>query len=137
MHREATLAVAESGRCIRAFLFLLHVDILWVPSQHEQRDGAYPNASVKASEACCVVIRSIEEAAVGTGQEAITREGKRCFASNDLNTNGLPIIRQIAAQLVGTTDHRKVVVRERPSFEVHHSFLGYSILPVMNFSLVR
>ena len=46
-------------------------------------------------------------------------------------------IRQVTAQLVGTTDHRKVVVRERPSFEVRHSFLGYSILLVMNFSLVR
>jgi len=34
------------------------------------------------------------------------------FACNDFSTNGLFAVSQITAQLVGTTDHRKVVVRE-------------------------
>lgn len=33
------------------------------------------------------------------------------FACYDFNTNGLSAIRQVAAHLVGTTEHRKVVVR--------------------------
>lgn len=70
---------------------------LWVLPLHEQRDGAYPYASVKVPDVSCVVIRSIEEAAVGTGQEGITREGKRCFACDELNMNGLSAIRQIAS----------------------------------------
>ena len=98
----------------KGFLFLLYIDILWVPTQHEQRDGAYPYASMEVLETSCVVIGSIEEVAVGFGQETVTREGKRTFACNDLNMNGQSAIRQVAAQLINTTDHRKVVVRERP-----------------------
>ena len=49
MHRKATLAVAESGRCIRAFLFLLYIDILWVSPQHKQCDGAYSYSKPFAS----------------------------------------------------------------------------------------
>jgi hypothetical protein len=52
-------------------LFLLYIDILWVPPQHKQRDGAYPYVPMDVAEVCCVVIGSIEEFAVGFGQEAI------------------------------------------------------------------
>ena len=56
----------------KGFLFLLYIDILQVSPLHEQRDGAYPYASVKVPDVSCVVIRSIEDVAVGLGQEAIT-----------------------------------------------------------------
>lgn len=56
----------------KGFLFFLYKDILWVPLRYEKRVGAYPYGSVKVPEACCVVIGSIEEAAVGLGQETIT-----------------------------------------------------------------
>ena len=76
---------------------MFYVDILWVPPQHKQRDGAYPYAPLEASETSCVVIGFIKEVAVCLGQETITRDGKGCFASNDLNTNGMSAIRQVAA----------------------------------------
>lgn len=98
----------------KGFLFLLYIDILRVSPQHEKRDGADPYASVEVPVTSRIVIGSIKEVAVGFGQEAIAREGKGMLACNNLNTNGLSAIRQIAAQLVGPTDHRKVVVRERP-----------------------
>ena len=41
-------------------------------AHHKQRDGAYPYGSVKVPEACRVVIGSIEEVAVGLGQETIS-----------------------------------------------------------------
>jgi hypothetical protein len=52
------------------------------------------------------------------------------LACNGLNANGLFAIRQVAAQLVGTTDHRKVVVRERPIREVH---IPYSIVLMVEY----
>ena len=70
MHRKATLAVAESGRCIGAFLFLLYVNILRISPQHKHRDGAYPYASTEIAETSCVIIRSIEEVAVCFGQSS-------------------------------------------------------------------
>ena len=80
---------------------------------------------MEVPETCRIVIGSIEEVAVGLGQKAITREGKKGFACDDLNTNGMFAIRKIAAQLIGTIDHRKVVVGEWPIREVH---IPYSIV---------
>lgn len=51
--------------------WVLFIEILWVLPQHEQRDGAYQYASVKVPKNRCIVIGSIEEIAVGPGQENI------------------------------------------------------------------
>jgi len=47
------------------------------------------------------------------------------LACNDLNANGLSAIRQVVAQLVGTTDHRKVVVGERQKSFVDCLIINY------------
>lgn len=52
-------------------LHFFHIDILRVLPQHEQRDGAYQYALVKVPKNRCIVIGSIEEIAVGPGQENI------------------------------------------------------------------
>ena len=63
-----TIAFFEPTLFLRWVLF---IEILWVLPQHEQRDGAYQYASVKVPKNRCIVIGSIEEIAVGPGQENI------------------------------------------------------------------
>lgn len=78
-------------------LHFSHIDVPWISHQHEQRGTAYPYASVEVPETSRVVIGSVEEVAVGLGQEVIVREGKKMIVCDDLNTNGLSAIRQVAA----------------------------------------
>lgn len=63
-----TIAFFEPTLFLRWVLF---IEILWVLPQHEQRNGADPYVSLEVLEASCVVIGSIEEIAVGPGQENI------------------------------------------------------------------
>lgn len=51
--------------------WVLFLYFLRVSPQHEQRNGADPYVSLEVLEASCVVIGSIEEIAVGPGQENI------------------------------------------------------------------
>ena len=57
-------------------LHFSHVDILWVSPHHKHLDGVYPDASMKASETSCVIIRSIEEIAIDLIHESIAKEVK-------------------------------------------------------------
>lgn len=96
-----------------------HVDILWITPEDEQSYRTNPNGLAEVRKTGSAIIRTVCKVAVGLCQQSIALQGKRMVAGQYFDLDHIAIVGEVAAQFVGTPNHRKVMGCEWPAGEVH------------------